>query len=51
MATLEKGEAVLAFIEESLDDMAIVSVKVGERTLRGVLLDTTRLQTVDQLIN
>ena len=42
METLEKGEMVFVLVEEALDNMAVVSVKVGARTLRGVLLDTQK---------
>ena len=42
METLGKGEYVFALVEEALDDMAVVSIDLGTRTLRGVLLDTDK---------
>ena len=42
METLGKGDYVFALVEEALDDMAVVSIDLGTRTLRGVLLDTDK---------
>lgn len=39
MDKLQKGKEVFALVEEALHDMVVVSVKVGDRTLRGVLLN------------
>ncbi len=42
---LRKGEETLVRVEEAMNNMVVVSIKVGERTLRGVLLDSDRFDT------
>lgn len=37
-----KGEKIAVTVEESLDDLIVVSFVVGSRTLRGVLLDSEK---------
>ena len=42
MNTLVKGQKVLVSVEEALEDVVVVSLKRGSKTLRGVLLDTSK---------
>jgi hypothetical protein len=42
MEMLRKGQDATVLVEEALDDLVVVSLKVGGRTLRGVLLDAEK---------
>lgn len=42
MEEIVKGEEVQVRVEEALEDVVVVSMKVGQRTLRGVLLDAEK---------
>lgn len=47
MEILRKGQDATVLVEEALEGLVVVSLKVGGRTLRGVLLDADkRLQIV-----
>ena len=41
METLKKGGQIQVLVEEASDNIAVVSMEIGGRTLRGVLLDKT----------
>ena len=41
MVTFRKGTRLPVIVEEATADIVVVSIKTEERTLRGVLLDST----------